>query len=451
MTRAVKRTPRTRLYVAAWILFAAAALLSRGSPIADAVGLARQLRVGVAAFRFAGICLFVLCAFSNIVFLATLLIRNAARITIGWRVLLTGSIAANAALLIFFPRYAGQITYWLWLFAFVVAASSLLALPAGPPSAPRKVKRAAADEEVPGLIWAWLACAVFWIGVMIASYLLPPPAAATAPPLPSAAARLTTFFEDRAAALPAADVARLNAALAQFERETSDQLAVVVYPSCADGAIEDFTIRAAERWKVGRSGRDNGAILFVFLKERVARLEVGYGLEGALPDAIARRILDQQLAPNVLRGDLGTGIDAAARAVMSRIRSEYSGGRAPGLFRTTLARLSRLGTTTLPLVWPFLRDSTIDQRIGISFFATLLGFGISSGFANAGRVIRNLARAAANVAARRPIGSGMVAVELTSVFDTVKLIGILLVPLAGIVVLIAGGGAFGGAGASVHW
>ena len=136
---------------------------------------------------------------------------------------------------------------------------------------------------------------------------------------------------------------------------------------------------------------------------------------------------------------------------MNRVRSEYSAGRAPGIVRTTLARLRSVFTVAAPQAWPFIRDTTADQRVGISFFASLIGFGIADGLANAGRICANMFRAATNAIRRRPIALGMVSVQLDSLSDTVQLLAVLAVPLAGVVVLIAGGGAFGGAGASIRW
>jgi uncharacterized membrane protein YgcG len=448
---------RKKVYAAAWITFALSLLVSRGFVIADAVTFSRQLTAGhVSTYGFIGILLFILGCFSNLILLASRIILHSPRPSLAWRVLLIGSIINNAAIAAFF--YGGYLkapSYWIWLTAFMLATWALLLLPADPVVAPRKSRsskkpRAFEDESVPVLLWAWLAFTFFWIGVMVVSFVHPPrPIVAST--LPKPLKRLTSYVDDLAHAMPPAAAARIDADLSTFEKETSNQIAVVVFPEAPDGDIEDFTIRAAETWKLGRQGRDNGAILFLFLKQRIARLEVGYGLEGALPDAIARQILDQQLAASVARGDVAEGIDHTVAMIMQRVRAEYTAGRTPGIVRTTLARLRSVFTVAAPQAWPFVRDTTADQRVGISFFGSLLGFGIADGLANAGRIFVNIFRAATNVIRRRPIGLGMIPVQLDSLIDTIKLIAILGVPLAGIVVLIAGGGAFGGAGASVHW
>ena len=447
---------RKKVYAAAWIIFGLSLLASRGSVIADAITFSRQLTRGVTPYGFVGILLFILGCFTNLILLASRIILHSARPSLAWRVLLIGSVVNNAAIgAFFYGGYLKDAAYWLWLLAFVMATWSLLWLPADPIVAPPKTrskkKPAVVDDQtVPVLLWAWLAFTFFWIGVMTISFVHPPkPIADSA--LPKPLKRLTSYVDDLARVMPPADAARIDASLAGFEKETSNQIAVVVFPDAPADDIEGFTIRAAETWKVGRQGRDNGAILFLFLKQRIARLEVGYGLEGALPDAVSRQILDQQLSASVAQGNVAEGIDHAVGAMMERVRSEYSGGRAPGIVRTTLARLRSVFTVAAPQAWPFIRDTTADQRVGISFFLSLIGFGVADGFANAGRICANLARAAANLLSRRPIALGMIPVQLDSLIDTIKLIAILAVPLAGIGVRIAGGGAFGGAGASIHW
>jgi uncharacterized membrane protein YgcG len=447
---------RKKLYAAAWIVFGLSLVVSRGSVIADAVTFSRQLTKGVTPYGFIGIVLFILGCFTNLILLASRIILHSPRPSLAWRILLIGSVVNNAAIgAFFYGGYLKDAAYWLWLFAFVAATWSLLWLPADPVvDAPkprsRKNPSAIADETVPVLLWAWLAFTFFWIGVMIVAFVHPlkPIAAST---LPKPLKRLTSYVDDLARAMPPADAARIDAALASFEKETSNQIAVVVFPEAPADDIEGFTIRAAETWKVGRRGRDNGAILFLFLKQRIARLEVGYGLEGALPDAVARQILDQQLASSIAQGSVAEGIDHTVAAMMQRVRSEYTAGRAPGIVRTTLARLRSVFTVAAPQAWPFIRDTTADQRVGISFFFSLIGFGIADGLANAARICANLARAGTNLLRRRPLAFGMVPVQLDSLSDTVQLLAVLAVPLAGVVVLIAGGGAFGGAGASIHW
>jgi uncharacterized protein len=114
--------------------------------------------------------------------------------------------------------------------------------------------------------------------------------------------------------------------LAQFERETSSQLWVCVIPEVpGDFAMEDFTQRTAEAWGVGRKEQDNGMVLFVFPQSRATRIEVGYGLEGAVPDALANNIINAEMIPYFRAGDMEGGIERGAEALMAAARGEYKG------------------------------------------------------------------------------------------------------------------------------
>ena len=110
------------------------------------------------------------------------------------------------------------------------------------------------------------------------------------------------------------DAARLNEKLARFDQETSNQVLVVIYPDLTSPSLEDFTIRAAQAWKAGRGKLDNGVVLFVFKNDRKMRMEVGYGLEGALPDATAKRIIEDQIASAFRAGNPTRGLEAGIDA-----------------------------------------------------------------------------------------------------------------------------------------
>ena len=90
--------------------------------------------------------------------------------------------------------------------------------------------------------------------------------------------------------IPADRARALEERLARFEAETGHQIAVLTIPSLKGDSLEDFSIRVAEAWKIGKQGFDNGAILLIARDDRKLRIEVGYGLEGVMPDAIASRI-----------------------------------------------------------------------------------------------------------------------------------------------------------------
>src|SRR5688500_5431269 len=134
----------------------------------------------------------------------------------------------------------------------------------------------------------------------------------------------TRYFNDHAGLVSGADADRLNAKLKAFDEQTSNQVLVAVFPELPSPSLEDFTIRTAQSWRAGREKLDNGVVLFVFVKDRKSRMEVGYGLEGALPDALAHRILDEQLTPRFRAGDFAGGLTAAIDAIVAATRGEYT-------------------------------------------------------------------------------------------------------------------------------
>jgi uncharacterized protein len=134
------------------------------------------------------------------------------------------------------------------------------------------------------------------------------------------------YFNDYASVVSPAAALRFNEQLAQFERETSNQVLVAVFRKMeTDSSIEDYTQRVAQSWGVGQKERRNGAVLFVFIDDRKMYIQVGYGLEGVLPDITAFDITERHIKPrfkaNDYEGGLGTGIDLICKA----IRGEYKG------------------------------------------------------------------------------------------------------------------------------
>lgn len=137
-------------------------------------------------------------------------------------------------------------------------------------------------------------------------------------PVPPLTARVT----DLTGTLTTQQRAALEERLAAFEARKGSQVAVLMVPTTQPETIEQFSIRAAEAWKVGRKGVDDGALLVVALKDRTLRIEVGYGLEGALPDARAKRIIEDYIVPRFKAGDFFGGIDAGVSRMMSVIDGE---------------------------------------------------------------------------------------------------------------------------------
>ena len=137
-------------------------------------------------------------------------------------------------------------------------------------------------------------------------------------PVPPLSARVT----DLTATLDAQQQQTLEARLAAFEKNKGAQLAVLFVPTTQPETIEQFALRVAEAWKLGRKGVDDGALLLVAKDDRALRIEASYGLEGALNDATAKRIIAEIITPFFKRGEFYAGIDAGTAAMMRVIEGE---------------------------------------------------------------------------------------------------------------------------------
>ncbi len=133
----------------------------------------------------------------------------------------------------------------------------------------------------------------------------------------------SSYVNDYAGLLSEGTRQNLEQTLYNFEQQTSNQVVVAIFPSLEGGSLEDFSIHLAEKWKIGTKGHDNGVILLVFKNDRKVRIEVGYGLEGALPDAIAKRIIENEITPAFKQGDYDGGVSRAVGAILKATRGEY--------------------------------------------------------------------------------------------------------------------------------
>jgi uncharacterized protein len=127
------------------------------------------------------------------------------------------------------------------------------------------------------------------------------------------------WFTDAAGIVTPDQAAALNEKLRNFEQQSGAQFIIYTFPALDGEALEDFTIRCAEKWKVGQKKYDNGVILFLFMKERKIRFEVGYGLEPTLTDAFTTRVRTEALAPRLAKGDYFGGLNAAADAIIAKV------------------------------------------------------------------------------------------------------------------------------------
>jgi uncharacterized protein len=145
-------------------------------------------------------------------------------------------------------------------------------------------------------------------------------AAEVIPPSPKA------YFNDYAGVVSKEAAVRFNEQLAQFERDTSDQVVVAVFSKMqSDSDVADYTRRVAQAWGVGQKDRRNGVVLFVFIQDRKMFVQVGYGLEGALPDATAFDITERHIKPLFRTGNYEAGLATGIDLICKAIRGEYKG------------------------------------------------------------------------------------------------------------------------------
>ncbi len=146
-------------------------------------------------------------------------------------------------------------------------------------------------------------------------------AAETIPPSPS-----PRYLLDESHVLSPAIADDLNNQLEQFERDTSNQIVVVLYPHMqSDDDIADYTTRVFHTWQVGQKGKNNGAVLFIFTNDHKMQIITGYGLEGALPDILCKQIIDNEIAPRFKAGDFNGGVQNGVKAMMAATKGEYKG------------------------------------------------------------------------------------------------------------------------------
>lgn len=155
----------------------------------------------------------------------------------------------------------------------------------------------------------------------------------TIPPKPAG------YFNDYAGVVSKEAALRFNEQLAQFERETSNQVLVAVFPKMeSSSSVEDYSQRVAQAWGVGKKSvsKGNGVVMLVFIDDRKISIQVGYGLEGALPDAVAFDIRTRHINPHFRSGDYEGGLAEGIDLIFKAIRGEYTGDG-----KTTLERSSR--------------------------------------------------------------------------------------------------------------
>ena len=198
--------------------------------------------------------------------------------------------------------------------------------------------------------------------------------------VPSLTARVT----DLTGTLSASQRGALEAELQAIEARSTSQIAVLMLPTTKPETIEQYSIRVVEAWKLGQKGKDNGLLVLVAKDDRKVRIEVGYGLEGVIPDAFARQVIDGLITPRFKQGDFAGGLTAgiqqlafliegraAADRVVSDSKPEDAEAAAlPALGAEVMDLSGTLSEDQLYSLWTALRERGLDR--GKPFFILIV-------------------------------------------------------------------------------
>lgn len=133
------------------------------------------------------------------------------------------------------------------------------------------------------------------------------------------------YVTDNAAALSSTMRTALESELRTYEQQSGHQVIVWIGQTTGEVPLEDWTSEAGHRWKIGHKGKDDGVILFWFMKDHKVRIEVGYGAEGKLPDATAKQIVDDDIVPKMKAGDVDDAVRAGVESVIAVLSPGYAG------------------------------------------------------------------------------------------------------------------------------
>ena len=209
---------------------------------------------------------------------------------------------------------------------------------------------------------------VFLLGLLLLCWASPAAAEVAVPPL-------TGRVVDLTGTLTAADIATQSQRLKDLETRKGSQVAVLIVPTTQPETIEQYSLRVAEAWKIGRRKIDDGALLVIAKDDRKLRIEVGYGLEGSLTDVTARRIIDEVIAPRFRSGDFAGGVAAGITRIINVIDGEPLPRPAPeasqGQDNDLISFLNPLNPFTIFIV--FIVGSIMRKTLGRLFGAVAAG------------------------------------------------------------------------------
>jgi uncharacterized protein len=191
------------------------------------------------------------------------------------------------------------------------------------------------------------------LGFVLPAFMLPALALVAVP-------QLIGRVVDQTATLSSGDIAQLTRTLADLERRKGIQIAILIVPTTDGEPIEQFSLRVAEAWKIGRKKVDDGALLVIAKNDRHLRIEVGYGLEGAITDVTSKRIIDEVITPKFKSGDFAGGISAGIGKVIGLINGEKLPTPEPAHWSTAFDEMNPFWL----LVFPFLLGGPLRATLG---------------------------------------------------------------------------------------
>jgi uncharacterized protein len=136
--------------------------------------------------------------------------------------------------------------------------------------------------------------------------------------------KLVQYVTDETGTLTSSEISSLSQKLQAFDKKTSTQIVVYMISSLEGESLEDVSNQIAEKNKIGKKGKDNGVLLFISKSDRKIRIEVGYGLEGSLTDAVSSQIIRKEIAPSFRNNDFYEGINKGVDAIISVTKGEYT-------------------------------------------------------------------------------------------------------------------------------
>ncbi len=135
------------------------------------------------------------------------------------------------------------------------------------------------------------------------------------------------YVTDTAGILTPAQKSAIDDELLSYKNQTSNEIAIVILPNLDGGTIEDIGLQIGRKWGIGSEGKDNGILMLIDYEGREVRFDVGYGLEGAVPDIVAKGIIDKDIVPNFRNGEYAAGIAAAIESLKGHIAGEFTADR----------------------------------------------------------------------------------------------------------------------------